>query len=406
VYAIDLPEYYHRSGFYLDSQGQDWPDNPQRFAVLCRVAEVIGCGLATLDWAPSVVHLNDWQTGLAAPMIRSHARRPALVCSVHNLAYQGTYDRATFESLALPWSWWTVDGVEYHGGFSFLKAGLVYADKLTTVSPTYAEEIKTPEYGRGLDGVLRHRSDDLMGILNGIDRSDWDPRSDPWLPVTYSARNFAGKVDNRRALQREFGLPVTPDMPVIGMVTRLTEQKGIDLVIDSVPWLMQQRAQLVVLGAGDSQYETALRDLAGKYPDRLAVRVGYDEQLSHRIEGGADLFLMPSRFEPCGLNQMYSLAYGTPPVVRRTGGLADTVQDATPENLAQGVANGFVFDAPTAEALQEAVGRALLLFSDRARWMDLVRCGMEADYSWDARVPVYQRLYALASEAVGPVDAI
>jgi starch synthase len=295
--------------------------------------------------------------------------------------------------LALPPGLWSPEALEFHDQLSFMKAGLVFADQLTTVSPTYAREIQTPEFGDGLDGLLRQRAARLSGILNGIDDSEWDPARDRFLVQNYSAGKLLGKAANKLALQREFGLPPGADAPLIGIVGRLVAQKGIDLVLDTLPGLMHRPLQLVLLGSGEAGYETALLQQAARYQDRLAVRIGYDEGLAHRIEAGADMLLMPSRFEPCGLNQLYSLRYGTIPIVRRAGGLADTVVDATPENIGSGKATGIVFQQPVTSALLGAVDRALALWRDDGRWQKIMLTGMRQDFSWRHSAAEYMQLY-------------
>jgi starch synthase len=394
VWLADFPPAYDRPGNpYLDPHGQPWPDNAMRFALLAHVATVLALGRSRIKWHPDVVHGHDWQTGLVPVLLAQEKTRPATVFTIHNLAYQGLFPRQTFTALALPPALWSPEALEFHEQLSFMKGGLMFADRLTTVSPTYAREIQTPEFGDGLDGLLRHRAAGLSGILNGIDDSEWDPARDRFLVQNYSAGKPQGKVANKPALQREFGLPPEPDAPLIGMVGRLVAQKGIDLVLDALPGLMHRPLQLVLLGSGEAGYETALLRQAARYQDRLAVRIGYDEGLAHRIEAGADMFLMPSRFEPCGLNQLYSLRYGTIPVVRRAGGLADTVVDATPENIGAGKATGVVFQQPVTSALLGAVDRALTLWRDAGRWKKIMLTGMRQDFSWRHSADEYMQLY-------------
>jgi starch synthase len=315
------------------------------------------------------------------------------VFTIHNLAYQGLFPHDTFQALGLPEALWSIDGVEYYGQLSFIKAGIVYADRVTTVSPNYAREIQTPEFGHGLDGLLRERRATLSGILNGIDDRVWNPARDPFLVAPYSRQRLAGKAACKIALQEEFGLRVDAGLPLAGMVSRMVEQKGIDLLIEALPALFEPPLQIVVLGTGDARYEQALRALAKQNPERLAVLVGYDEALAHRIIGGADLFLMPSRFEPCGLTQLYSLRYGTVPVVHGVGGLVDTVIDATPAALATGTATGIVFDGARPATLAAAVDRALRLYDDQSTWTTLRRAGMRQDFAWRQSAGEYQRLY-------------
>jgi len=394
VWLADFPPAYDRPGNpYLDPRGQPWPDNAMRFALLAHVATALALGRSRIKWHPDVVHGHDWQAGLVPVLLAQEKTRPATVFTIHNLAYQGLFPHQAFTALALPPELWSPEALEFHDQLSFMKAGLVFADQLTTVSPTYAREIQTREFGDGLDGLLRHRAARLSGILNGIDDSEWDPARDRFLARNYSAGKLQGKSANKLALQREFGLPPDADAPLIGMVGRLVAQKGIDLVLDALPGLMHRPLQLVLLGSGEAGYETALLQQAARYKDRLAVRIGYDEGLAHRIEAGADMFLMPSRFEPCGLNQLYSLRYGTIPVVRRAGGLADTVVDATPENISHGKATGIVFQQPVTSALLGAVDRALTLWRDDGRWQKIMLTGMRQDFSWRHSAAEYMQLY-------------
>ena len=394
TWLVDFPPAYDRPGNpYLDSRGQPWPDNAMRFALLAHVASALALGRAALKWRPDVVHWHDWQTGLGPVLLARENPRPAMVFTIHNLSYQGLFPHQTFKDLALPAELWTPSALEFHGQLSFMKGGLVFADRLTTVSPTYADEIQTPEFGAGLDGLLRQRRADLSGILNGIDDSEWDPARDRFLVKPYTVRQPRGKSANKAALQREFGLPPEARVPLIGMVGRLVHQKGIDLVLDTLPGLMHRPLQLIVLGSGEAGYEEALRRQAARYADRLAVRIGYDERLAHRIEAGADLFLMPSRFEPCGLNQLYSLRYGTVPIVRHVGGLADTVADASEQNIKSGKASGIVFQDARAGALLGAVDRALALWQDGKRWKRIMLAGMRRDFSWRRSAAEYLKLY-------------
>lgn len=394
VWLVDFPPAYDRPGNpYLDAQGQPWPDNAMRFALLAHAATALALGHGSLKWRPDVVHWHDWQTGLGPVLLAQAPKRPISVFTIHNLSYQGLFPYQTFQDLALPAGLWNAAALEFHGQLSFMKGGLVFADHLTTVSPTYAREIQTPEFGAGLDGLLRQRAATLTGIVNGIDVSEWDPARDSLLAQCYSARQPEKKSPNKSVLQNELGLPQEPRTPLIGMVGRLVHQKGIDLVLDTLPGLMHRPLQLVVLGSGEAGYEAALRQQAARYADRLAVRIGYDEGLAHRIEAGADMFLMPSRFEPCGLNQLYSLRYGTVPIVRHVGGLADTVMDATERNIKNGKATGIVFQDARAGALLTAVDRALDLWKDSKKWRRLMLTGMRRDSSWRHSADEYLRLY-------------
>jgi starch synthase len=381
-----------RRGLYGEARG-DYADNAERFTLLSRAALALP---AALGRRPRVVHANDWQAGLVPWLLRhEHGHDPALagaraVFTIHNLAYQGVFPKQVLPALGLPWDVFRYEAMEFYDQVSFMKAGLTFADALTTVSPTYAKEILGPDEGAGLDPLLRHRRDVLHGILNGIDVQEWDPARDPHLPAHYSARDLAGKVACKASLQRELGLPVRPDVPLVGMVSRLADQKGVDLVVASLPQLLLREAQLAVLGTGSHAYEEAFRRAAAAHPSRIAARIGFDEGLAHRIEAGADLFLMPSRYEPCGLNQMYSLRYGTVPVVRAVGGLEDTVEDFDGWNRG----TGFKFREYAPAALLLAVRRALDAFRDARAWRALVLRGMAQDFSWDRSARGYEALYA------------
>lgn len=400
VWLVDCPDLFGRPGNpYHDNQGQDWPDNAERFALLSRVACELAQDRLGLNWQPDIVHCNDWQTGLVPVLLADEAVRPATIFTIHNLAYHGLFPYETIHGLGLPERLWDYRALEFHGSLSLLKGGLVFADRLTTVSPHYAEEIQRADQGQGLDGLLRHRRDVLEGILNGIDDLIWDPAHDPHLAATYNLRTLPRKVINKTALQSEMGLTEDPERPVIGFIGRLVEQKGIDLMLESLDAIVGLGAQMVILGSGQPRYETALHDALGRYPGALALRLGYNEDLAHRIEAGADLFLMPSRFEPCGLNQMYSLRYGTVPVVHDVGGLHDTVVDAGKRPLDTGEANGFVFSPATPDALLEAVSRALRIHRNTLDWQRLQANGMSRDFSWQRSGRRYMALYAEACKA-------
>jgi len=388
---LDCPLLYDRPGNpYLGPEGHDWLDNHLRFGLLSRVAARLAAEATPLPWRPDVLHCHDWQTALAPYYLKFHETGGAAsVVTIHNLAFQGTFPPQLLDELALTGADWHMEGVEYYGQISFLKAGLRHADALTTVSPTYAREIQTDAEGMGLQGLLRLRADRLTGILNGIDTTVWNPATDPHLAARYDRDHLDAKPQNKAALQREMGLDERDDCPLFGVVSRLTEQKGLDLVAALGDAIVDLPAQLVVLGSGDKTLEAAFRSLAERHPGQVAVQIGYHETLAHHIEAGADVFLMPSRFEPCGLNQMYSLAYGTPPLVRATGGLADTVVDAADAQRG----NGFVCDAATAPALRSGLRRAAALWRDRPRWRALQVRGMLGDYAWPASARHYCELY-------------
>jgi starch synthase len=392
AWLIECPALFARAGTpYVDAQGHDFADNAWRFGcfseAVARLARGEGSG-----WRPDVLHLNDWQTGLA-PAWLGGPQRPRIVFTIHNLAYQGVFERREFDALGVPGDLWNPAGVEFHGQGSFLKAGLTQSDWLTTVSPTYAEEIQTAGFGQGLDGLLRHRRSRLSGILNGIHDELWDPQRDPHLAARYSAATVAdGKRRNKRALQEELGLQ-PGEQPLLGIVSRIAEQKGIDLVLAAAAELGSVPLQFVLLGAGDRHLERQLTAWAAANPGRIAVRIGYDEPLAHRIEAASDMFLMPSRYEPCGLNQMYSQRYGTVPVVRRVGGLADSVVNATADALKSGQATGIVFETADTGGVVYGIRRALELYGT-PHWQAMQARGMATDFSWRHTAAAYLSLYS------------
>jgi starch synthase len=394
AYLVDHPAFYDRPGSpYADPDGRDWPDNHRRFALLGWAAAALAQG-ADPEWQPDILHTHDWHAGLAPAYLRAAAVSVPSVFTVHNLAYQGFFPAAAFADLALPASFFAIDGVEFYGGVSFLKAGLFYADRLTTVSPTYAREIQTPAFGAGLDGLLRSRADAPTGILNGVDPTIWSPENDPLVPRQYGPDDaVAGKADAKKILQRRLALDEIPDRPLFGAVTRLSPQKGFDLLLVALPDFIAGGGSLVLLGSGDADLEAGFAAAAISNPGRVGIVIGYDEALSHLIMAGADVILLPSRFEPCGLTQLYALRYGALPLVRRTGGLADTVVDANAVTLAEGSATGFAFDEESSEALLETAGRAVALYADRASWQRVMRQAMTCDFSWDAAARQYKALY-------------
>jgi starch synthase len=399
VYLVSAHEHFDRGGNpYTDLTGSDWGDNPDRFALFCRVITLVARDRVSLDWRPELVHCNDWQTGLAPLLLAEAGDAPATLFTIHNLSYQGIFNRTAFERIGLRDTLWNPQALEYHGGFSFLKSGIVFAQRVNTVSPTYASEVRLPRLGYGLDGLLDHLGQRFSGILNGIDYREWDPATDPHIVSHYNTDRFDLKAPNKRALQEEFGLPLDNDTFLFGYIGRLVEQKGVDLILAVLPRLVTQpKVQIVLQGTGNLVLERSLLQAAQHHPSRVAVFIGYDEARAHRIEAGCDCFLMPSRFEPCGLNQLYSLRYGTVPVVHRTGGLADTVVDATPLNLERGSATGFVFENADVEGLWYALRQALAL---RGRpgdeWRRLAVTDMRQDFSWEASARRYEELYRLA----------
>jgi starch synthase len=392
VWLVDYPPLYDREGDpYRDVHGHDFGDNAWRFGCFSEAVARLAEGVT--GWRPDVVNLHDWQTGLAAPRLAETSQRPRIVFTIHNLAYQGVFGRDAFDALGLPETWWHMEGVEYWGALSFMKAGLNFADAITTVSPNYAQEIQTPEFGHSLDGLLRWRAGRLHGIVNGIDTVTWNSGSDALLEKRYRVRDVvSGKAANKRAVQDECGLAAS-DAALAVFIGRLTDQKGADLIVAAGAELLQLPLQIIVLGAGDRALHQALMRWAAAAPQHVAVRTGYDEGLAHRLYAAADLLLMPSRFEPCGLNQMYAQRYGAIPVARRTGGLADTITDATPQTLADGSASGILFDHADAGGLLYGLRRALELFADKGLRGSLRRAGMKRDFSWDASAQRYLDLY-------------
>jgi starch synthase len=439
---VDAPELFDREGLYGIGNA-DYPDNPRRFGLLVRAA---------LDFAsrqtmpPSIVHAHDWQAGLAPVYLKTlYANHPRLagtpsVFTIHNIAYQGLFEPDWLPRLDLPWQLLSTDRLEYWGRISLLKGGINNAEVVTTVSPTYAREIQTPEHGLGFDGIVRHRAADFIGILNGIDTTEWDPERDPHLPARYNASDLGGKRECKREVLKTYGLPTdeaTLGRPTIGMVSRMVDQKGFDLLAAMAADLPRLDANWVVLGTGERRYQDMWKGLASSFPTRIGAWIGFDERRAHLVEAGADLFLMPSRFEPCGLNQMYSLRYGTIPVVSAVGGLADTVRDQAAPRLSgtrerarrgasrpvdkpstkakrgatqtgdatvgaldrPGSPNGFVFHEHTPEALMGVLGRALKTFRDRRAWRALQQTGMKEDHSWDRSAQEYVKIYERALKA-------
>jgi starch synthase len=403
LYVVDAPHMFKRPGNpYLSPEGVNWPDNADRFSLFCHAVAAFARGRVEHDWKPDVVHANDWQTGLIAPLLSTETDRPATLFTIHNLAYQGLFDHSTFQRLGISDHLWSYEHLEFHGQLSFIKGGIALSDRVNTVSPTYAAEIKTAEFGYGLEGLLNHRKDHFSGVLNGIDYHAWDPLTDKHIDTPFSAEGFSEKSNNKLALQREYGLPVDERIQLFGYIGRLVDQKGVDLILQVLPGIMDAGAQMVMLGSGNKDLEHALEKISNRYHSRVGVFIGYDEGLSHRIEAGCDCFLMPSRFEPCGLNQMYSLRYGTVPIVRRTGGLADTVVDVTPSTLSNGSATGFVFDNADGNSLWGAVEHAINFYRRSITdWEILARTGMQQDFSWEASAQHYLELYQTAIDEPG-----
>jgi starch synthase len=387
---INCPILFDRPGIY-NEKNVDYPDNHIRFALLNQAA----IGIARYIFRPDVFHAHDWQAGLLAPYLRStFAGDPTFfgskcVLTIHNLGYQGNFWALRMQEVGLDPVLYHTEALEFNGMISFLKGGIVFSDAVTTVSPTYAREIQTPEYGFGFDGLLRSRNYKLRGILNGVDYAEWSPQTDSLIPTHFSANDLSGKTECKRHLLEEMGLPPQLDRPLIGIVSRFADQKGFDLFALIAHWLVEQNVAVAVLGSGDQRFEDIFRHFAAARPEKFGVRIGYDETLAHRIEAGSDMFLMPSRYEPCGLNQIYSLHYGTVPIVRATGGLDDTVDSAT----------GFKFDEYSPSALAAAIGEALHAWQFRDQWRERMRLGMAKDFSWEASAAEYERLYAELASA-------
>jgi starch synthase len=393
--VLDAPHLYARPGNpYLDGSGRDWPDNAERYAALALAAARIGWG-ETPDFVPQLIHVHDWQAALVPAYLHylgAGKRRPATVLTLHNLAFQGQFKAEAWSRLGLPAEAFAMQGLEYHGDIGFLKAGIHFADAITTVSPTYAREIRTLAGGMGLDAMLRWREGAVTGIVNGIDTEVWNPATDPQLTATYDADHLDARQANQREVERRFGLPAG-DGPLICMISRLTAQKGIDLVAATLDAIVASGARLVVLGTGDAALEDALRAGAQRHRERVAVRIGYDEGLSHLLQGGSDAILVPSRFEPCGLTQLYGLRYGCVPVVARVGGLADTVIDANDAAVKAGVATGVQFADISAEGLLDAVRKTVQLYRLPAVWRRMQQAGMRCDVGWQSSAAEYAALY-------------
>ena len=394
VWLVDAPALFLRDGgLYQDASGRDWPDNAHRFAYLSHVAVHVAQGKIR-GWDADIVHANDWHAGLIPLLLSMQARpRPASVFTIHNLAYQGNFPREVLAQIDVPEHYFSTDGFEFYGQVSFLKAAIRYADRLTTVSPTYASETLTPEFGCGLDGLLRQRRGDYSGILNGIDDASWNPATDPHLAQTFSPQDLSGKRLCKAALQEEMGLQIAPEAPLVGFVSRFAHQKMADVVLETIAAIVEAGAQFVALGEGDPALEAAFAEVANRFPGRVAARIGYSEPLAHRLQAGADILLAPARFEPCGLTQLYAARYGTLSVVRRTGGLADTIADVAAGVPEGRLAAGFTFAEPCLSEFQRSLDRALALFGKPLAWRRLQLQAMAQDFSWNASAADYIALY-------------
>ena len=393
IYFIHCPEFYDRPSLYNEGQ-VDYPDNDQRFTFFSKCIAHLA---RYLPWQPELVHVHDWQAGLV-PILIQHQHRadgwldaPRSCLTIHNLAYQGVFPRTSYALTNLPLDYFNLDGVEFWGQMNCLKAGISYADLLTTVSPRYAREITTQEFGCGLDSALRARHDRLVGVLNGVDYDEWNTTNNPNLKFPYSVEAMSGKVSNKAALQKELGLPAIPDLPLFGSITRLADQKGVDIQLGALEEMLSANMQIALLGSGSPEFERAYLSLASRHPSKVAVRIGYNQGLSHRIEAGSDYFLMPSRFEPCGLNQMYSQRYGTIPIVRVTGGLDDTVTDLGEDELK---ADGIKFREYSVRALSKAIRKALVLYESADLMEHMRENAMRLDFSWDRTRREYENAYA------------
>jgi starch synthase len=400
VYFIQNDRYFDREGLYGTPEG-DYQDNAERFAFFCR-AVLEMC--KTLRWTPDIIHLNDWQTGLVAPYLKSlfandrHLSKSRTLFTIHNMAYQGLFPKYVLPMTGLGWEEFTHEKMEFYDQINFLKAGLVYSDALNTVSERYAREIQTEEFGHGLQGVLGTRTADLFGILNGVDYDEWNPATDKDIPAQYTAKNHDKKDESKRKLLAEVGLPYHGQTPVVGLVSRLVDQKGLDLIAEIMDKFLEQDAQLVVLGTGDPRYHALFEELKQQHPTRIAASLKFDNRLAKLVYAGSDLFLMPSRFEPCGLGQMIAMKYGTVPVVRKTGGLADSVENLSLDGIS---GNGFMFEDYKADQLFFALRRALEAYRQPKLWKELVNRAMKADFSWDASAVKYLELY---HKIVAPKD--
>ncbi len=404
VMVIKSADLYERDGGpYSDANGLEWLDNPLRFGILSKVAAILsGPHSPIADWQPEVVHCNDWQTGLTPAYMKlvEHSQAKVMI-SLHNMAFQGCYAPGWLSTLELPHTNFAVEGFEYHGQLSFLKAGIFYADTITTVSPSYAKEIQTADFGFGLEGLLSKRGNEIKGILNGIETGEWNPEADPYLIETYSATKLSGKKRVKSALQEKLGLRIEANAPLLGVVSRLTHQKGLDMLVPIMQSLIDSGCQLALLGNGESALENAFRDLAMNNPGCVSATIGYNEPLSHQIMAGCDMFIMPSRFEPCGLNQLYGLAYGTPPIVNATGGLADSVVDTNIITFKNKTANGFVMSEASSASLLSCIKQALNVFNnDESAWRQIQKNGMALNLSWDKSALEYLAIYETLTKSI------
>ena len=394
VYFVSNDKYFTRKELYQEN-GKEYEDNLERFSFFSRA---VLCFIEKLDWQPDIIHCNDWQTALIPVYLKAVVRNRKIgaLFTIHNIGYQGLFNRGKFPLTGLDLGIFNIVGLEYYGKINLLKGGIIFSDIVTTVSPAYSKEIQTEEYGYGLDGVLREKRNDLYGILNGVDYNEWDPAKDEHIAVRYTVKSIIRKKSCRKDLQKNCGLPIT-NTPVIGMVSRLDEHKGLDILMEIMDELMRLEVEMVILGTGKSEYHEGLKRFKAKYTDRLSVNLFFDNTLAHKIEAGADIFLIPSKYEPCGLSQLYSFKYGTVPVVHKTGGLADTITDYTPSNIAGNSANGFLFSHYSGGDLLKALLLSLSIYKDKREWKKLIAAGMKADFSWKQSAGEYVKLYKKVS---------
>jgi starch synthase len=406
VWLVDCPHHFTRPGsLYRDANGQDWPDNADRFAYFDQIAARVALGLIVPKWQADIVHANDWHTGLIPLILRSAPTRPATVFTIHNLAYQGLFSADCLSRLGVPADSYSPEGMEFYGRISFLKAGIRYSDRLTTVSPCYAREILTTEFGCGLEGVLRERAADLRGILNGADYQVWNPASDPLLPANFDPPHLAGKRVCKSALQDELGLTRDPDAPLLISVSRISHQKMADILAEAIPAIAERGVQLAILGEGDRWLEEKLVAAASQYPGQVAIRIGYEEPSAHRLQAAGDILLLPARYEPCGLSQLYAMRYATLPLVSATGGLSDTVIDSNDETLRLGTATGFEFVGTSSEAMLSGIDRALAIYRQPIAWRQIQRRAMTRDFGWAGPAHEYLGLYRELMGATDPLPA-
>ncbi len=396
LYLVDAPAYFDRDGnVYSSAGGDDWNDNAIRFGLFCKAIVQMAIGAADIEWVPDIIHCNDWPTGLVPALLSFHKNRPATLFTIHNLAYQGVFSEESVKGLGLPNEFWKHEALEYYGNISFIKGGLVYSDYITTVSPTYAEEILLSEYAYGLEGLLQARSGQVSGILNGVNYDDWNPANDCLIKAPYDIDCIEKKYINKADLQSKFGLPLNKKTPILACIARLVEQKGINLIINALEnILVEQDIQCVILGSGEEKYIAALENLRSRYPNNIAIYIGYDEILAHVIEAGADIYLMPSIFEPCGLNQMYSMRYGTVPIVHHTGGLADTIVNVDSDTLRARTATGYTFNDINDDSFLHAIKNSIELYrTSPEQWKQLMFSGMRKNFNWQVSSSTYNRLY-------------